>query len=175
MPKGQRKKVSAKVGWPEGTSGFLVLHDPSDEPTFTRSVTDEERRKLTALTGEDGAPVSIGAKATPRGSGAGATEGGYEVAYERKVYRIDRAIQTVESVEESSGDVSIQGKCVNKGSLCLIDIAMASPHCTLAGMACSITGPASLGCLTAVASFCLPNIALIYVSGNCSYVVKNCL
>jgi len=175
LPRGRRKKLSAHVGWPEGTSGVLTLQDPSDRPTFARTATDEERRKLTALTDGDGDPVSVGATATPRGLGVGATEGGYEVTYQNEVYHVDAAIETVESVESTSGQVSAQGECVDKGSLCLIDIVMASPHCTLAGVACSVTGPASLGCLTAVAGLCLPNVALVAVSGNCSYVVKNCL
>ena len=57
--------------------------------------------------------------------------------------------------------LTTQSTCGNKGGWCVVDIIMAAPHCTIAGAACGITGPATAACVVAVLAICLPDITSI--------------
>lgn len=172
IPESMRNELAGDIAWPEGSTGILTYQAP-ETVRFSRTVTSAESDRLESVTGRKAEPVSVGGRRT-----VGSNDGEFVVAYQDTVYTVDTAkgqITGTESTASSSGSVGIQSTCSEKGAFCVLDIIMASPHCTAAGIACGITGPATAACVVAVLAYCLPNVALVYVSGNCSYYYNNCM
>lgn len=170
IPGSVRNKIISNINWPANVSGVLTYDLSSDTIKFQREVNNGEERRINNAINRSDTPVGIGAESLVNSSNSY-----YVVKYTDEVYYINKDSFNIESKEKiTSGGITILDSCGTKSSLCLIDIAMASPHCTVGSLACGISGPATVGCVVAMLSFCLPNVALVAVSGNCSYVAKNC-
>lgn len=173
------RRLSRNIGWPDGTEAMLAYSKSLESTIFVRTVTDSERKRSLELIDRSEDPLTVEA-IRPRSNGSGE----YRVVYRDATYHLDQNLKHVERIERvedgtggASGGVSISGHgpgCVETGTHCLADILAAAPHFAAIGLGCSITGVASLGCLVIAADFLLPNVALIAVSGNCSWVVNNC-
>lgn len=174
LSKRTRKHVSKHIDWPEETNGVLTLAEGQESILFARGVTDEERGELSTFVGEEQIASAVGYQKP------GTNEAHYVVVTETSRYTVKRNLNKVESTDPLDGpsggsDVGIQASCQEKASLCFIDIMMAYPHCATGAVACTITGPMTAACAAAVLAFCAPNVALVYLSGNCSYIANNCL
>lgn len=180
-----REQIAGEVGWPNGTEGILVYNTDDNSVKFTRELTESEESRVSPAYGRENAGgtgsaesvrvISSGARRT-----LGETDGEFITASPNSVYSKDvtsgEISETRRQPSSSGGAIhATREECGDKFTFCVVDIVMASPHCTLAGIACGITGPATAGCVAAVLSLCLPNIALIYVSGNCTFVANNCM
>lgn len=180
--------MSRGLGWPAGTTGTLVTDGPDHGPLFHRDATEAEVARATALADEDSeflAMVGLVPLSDDPTSGAVTVPGGgaFVVAFEDATYVVDPAIEAVvrETTLESILDVDtgvlskLVSTCDSEAGVCAIDVIMAVPHCTLATVGCGLTGVGALGCFVLLLSLCAPDLALIGLSGACTYVATNCL
>ncbi|MFC6728641.1 hypothetical protein ACFQDG_08320 [Natronoarchaeum mannanilyticum] len=170
------RQLSRNLGWPDGTDALLAYEKSFGTTVFARSVTAAEKQQCLDLIGRSDDPVAIEAIRPQKGG-----SGEYRVSYPDATYYLGHNINKIREKEEiessSPGDITISGHgpgCVETGQHCLGDILASAPHFAAIGVGCSVTGLYSLGCIVIAADLLLPNVALIAVSGNCSWVVNNC-
>lgn len=171
VSKGQRNRISGQIGWPEDTTGTLLIGD-AGEPIFSRSVTVEELEQLKNIVPETEDPDSVDARAIPHTEPqSGRFKGKYNVRYKNKIYVIDSEITQILSEETTDGPTALRN-CDSAAVGCLADIVLSAPACRLTAAGCAF-GP--LACITLLLALCAPNLVLVGLSGNCEFVVRNCL
>lgn len=171
LSNGQRNRISGQIGWPEDTTATLLIED-AGEPIFSRSVTVDELEQLKNIVPETEDPDSVDARAIPHTEPqSGKSKGKYNVRFKNKIYVVDSDITEILFTENTDGPTALRN-CDSAAVGCLADIVLAAPACRLTAAGCAF-GP--LACITLLLALCAPNLVLVGLSGNCEFVVRNCL
>ena len=170
-------KIESVRDWPENTKGHLRSVKNSEEVTFFRTISERENEKIRSLVKVQRDRASIVANYALPNTKKGKAENTYRVLQKKQYYILNnsasKVVETGEVLEKNN--FTVLDDCTDKAALCLLDIGMALPHCGAASMACGITGPVTAACVVAVLGICGPDVALVTISGNCTYVANNCL
>ncbi|WP_152417884.1 hypothetical protein [Haloferax mucosum] len=170
-------KIETAGQWPTGTNGHLTTSQKTSGVKFSRKPTDSEKQDIRELMKAKSSKLSIDVDHSLPDESTGSPERRYIVVHDRRYSRINgsRTAITEEGTIGNNGGFSILAtKCEKRAGFCVADIMGGFLGCTPGLLTCSITGPVAPGCAVALLAICAPEAALVAVSGNCSYIVKNC-
>lgn len=170
-------RIEAILDWPAETNGYLKCQRSEEGIRFSRTVSQSEELKLRKAAQLSTQEAAMGVSYSLLGTSRNPPEVTFHAVQDQNYFRFGPRLNDV--IEQrtfgSQGPSTKLTDCQSMAGACFGDILMAFPGCAVSAAACGLTGPVTAACVVAVLAICGPEVGLVAVSGNCSYVAYNCL